>query len=112
MSGVGIMSTSTLLNLSAVRRRNDVQEIRMAFDVTGYEGTCGNHFQFFRSCKFQGGFGQAATDPLPFIRLWHFGMEKIQPSIGLRVVDFCDLSSDSNFEAMRGFVSVNYIIDH
>jgi len=84
----------------------------MAFDVAGYEWTCGNHFQFFRSCIFQGGFGQVAADPLPFIRLWHFGMEKIQTSIGPRVVDFCDLASESNFEAMRSFVSVNDIIDH
>src|SRR5437868_10654957 len=110
--GTEVTAGSALLNLSAILRCNHPQVLWMTPDIRCDKGTRRNYFQLFASRIFQRSSGQVTANSLSLVFLWYLGVEQIQPAIGLRVVNLCDLLSKRSFEAVRRLISANWMISH
>ena len=84
----------------------------MAFDVGRDEWAGRDHLKFFRSGVVQSCFRQLGRDPLSPVVFRYFSMEQIEPAIGLRVIDLCDLPAKGSFKAVGSFVSADWMIEH
>ena len=84
----------------------------MAFDVGRNEWASRDDLQIFPSGVVQSGFCQIAGYSLSLVLYRYFGVEQIEPAIGLRVINLCDLLSEGSFKAMGSFVSAYWVISH